>query len=217
MRFPKGPCKGQKGVYKLFKEQHALYDWKTLDDELRALAVAEHVIHEFNHDVAKDQGRGARRRVELNMPEVWRLGERKVLVEPFIEGVFEKFNSNTGWAEEGHHMMQALSHYSYHLSGGRYLLCDLQGARSETHYVLTDPAVLSTGQEFGCKDGGMFFMENFFKNHKCNGYCNRKWLRMSGPRSQVPMRSGTSFVPRRTGRSAVIDGVLSRFFSTVEA
>ena len=53
----------------------------------------------------------------------------KCLIEPFIEK-WEKFNSNTGWNKS--HLpwdkaMQALSHYSYHITNGQFLMCDLQG------------------------------------------------------------------------------------------
>ena len=54
----------------------------------------------------------------------------KSLVEPMIEN-FEKFNSNTGWADmtggASSEAMQALSHFSYHNSSGQFLLCDIQG------------------------------------------------------------------------------------------
>ena len=69
----------------------------------------------------------ARRRVYLNKPELWSADGRPVLVEPLIEGTYAKFNSNSGWVNEGYNMMQALSHFSYHVTEGRYLLCDLQG------------------------------------------------------------------------------------------
>ena len=49
-------------------------------------------------------------------------------MEPFIEN-WEKFNSNTGWNNEGTpwpRVMQALSHFSYHASAGSTVLCDLQ-------------------------------------------------------------------------------------------
>lgn len=48
----------------------------------------------------------ARRRVYLNQPEVCRLGKRLVLVEPLIDGTYAKFNSNSGWVNEGYNMMQ---------------------------------------------------------------------------------------------------------------
>ena len=43
---------------------------------------------------------------------------------------------------------------------GQHLLCDLQGGGYDTHYVLTDPAVLSMKQEFGATDGGKNMMQN---------------------------------------------------------
>ena len=77
--------------------------------------------------------------IRMNKPEVWvmtgggREGQ-KVLVEPYIEE-FTKFNSNTGWVgPDGgawNDVLQALSHYSYHVSSGQFLLCDLQGEEGE--------------------------------------------------------------------------------------
>ena len=39
-----------------------------------------------------------------------------------------------------------LSHYSYHVSNGAYLLCDLQGGVYKDGVVLTDPVVMSVTQ-----------------------------------------------------------------------
>lgn len=74
------------------------------------------------------------RHIYLNKPEVWtfsagtRVGQ-KVLIEPFIDN-FQKFNSNTGWRDPSGtpwiQVMQSISHFSYHTSGGSLLLCDLQ-------------------------------------------------------------------------------------------
>lgn len=64
--------------------------------------------------------------VKVNIPEVWtfdkygghEISGKKVLLEPFIENN-TKFNSNNGWQDDGSHWaraMQALSHFSYHVS-----------------------------------------------------------------------------------------------------
>jgi hypothetical protein len=45
-------------------------------------------------------------------------------------------------------VMQALSHFSYHQSGGQHVLCDLQGGVYRDGIVLTDPAVLSRTKEY---------------------------------------------------------------------
>ena len=56
----------------------------------------------------------------------------KYLVEPLIR-YFTKFTSNTGWiAKEediGWHVqcMEAFSHFTYHASSGKKMVCDLQG------------------------------------------------------------------------------------------
>ena len=116
--------------------------------------------------------------IYLNHPGVWEYDEssqykgQKLLVEPFIEN-FQKFNSNSGVAigAEGANwssLMQALSHYSYHTSGGRYLLCDLQGGIIKSdcilngNAVLTDPVILSRDREFGITDLGAGGISTFF-------------------------------------------------------
>lgn len=80
-----------------------------------------------------------------------------VLVEPYIEK-FQKFNSNTGWTAKNENpwtkILQALSHFSYHASGGACVLCDLQGAVYDEFLVLTDPVIMSRTAEFGATDMG---------------------------------------------------------------
>jgi len=109
-------------------------------------------------------------------------------------------------------MMQALSHFSFHFSEGQRLLCDLQGGGYDTHYILTDPAVLSVKKEFGATDGGLRMMQNFFAYHLCNEYCDSSWLRLKKPRVCAPVRSGTSFFPRGTGRSTAVDAFRNKQF-----
>ena len=60
----------------------------------------------YNDLISTMSSQSARRRVYLNQPEVCRLGERLVLVEPLIDGTYAKFNSNSGWVNEGYNMMQ---------------------------------------------------------------------------------------------------------------
>lgn len=63
----------------------------------------------------------------------------KVIQEPFIEN-YKKFNSNTGWHDSNSSwpkVMQALSHFSYHITAGQYLLCDLQGGIYKDSAILT--------------------------------------------------------------------------------
>ena len=77
-----------------------------------------------------------------------------VLCEPFIEN-YQKFNSNSGWNDYSKgwgEAMQALSHFSYHVSDGSYVLCDLLGGIDQHEVILSDPVILSRTREFGVTD-----------------------------------------------------------------
>ncbi|CAE7712157.1 ak1, partial [Symbiodinium pilosum] len=114
-------------VWKVFKTGSVFED-RFFDEDIHACKKAAELIERFNRrncrlDCAVPM-------VHLNKPEVWvqQVSKKQGLVEPFIHGRYEKFNSNTGWADASHDLMQALSHYSWHASEGEYLLCDLQGS-----------------------------------------------------------------------------------------
>ena len=131
--------------------------------------------------------------VQVNMPQVWRFGkgrtrwsERKVLQEPFIEN-YQKFNSNTGWSDDSTpwpRVMQALSHFSYHESQGKHLLCDLQGGLYRNGVVLTDPVIMSAERAYGPTDLGQEGIISFFSHHQCNEYCRRSWRK---PPNSIPV------------------------------
>eukprot|EP00884_Botryococcus_braunii_P003389 jgi/Botrbrau1/13050/Bobra.0187s0012.1 len=123
--------------------------------------------------------------IYLNHPGVWtfkpgtRYAGQKTLTEPFINN-YQKFNSNTGcviggdsWSE----VMQSLSHFSYHNSGGQMVLCDLQGGirSGRRGAVLTDPVILSRRRTYGVTDLGPEGISTFFARHQCNHYCKEHW------------------------------------------
>jgi hypothetical protein len=112
---------------------------------------------------------------------------RNCLVEPYIND-FQKFNSNTGWKTSEDDaivdMLQALSHYSYHVSSGQFVLCDLQGGLCRGGVILTDPVILSRNSRFGRSDLGADGIRTFFYNHECNQYCCDHWTR---PRNEAPI------------------------------
>ena len=69
--------------------------------------------------------------------------------------------------------MQALSHNSYHISVGKYLLCDLQGGVYKDGVVLTNPVIMSrTEGAYGPTDLGPDGIKSFFANYKMNEYCH---------------------------------------------
>ena len=142
-------------------------------------------------------------RIYLNKPEVWQSStpnsEGKIarcLIEPYINGEYIKFNSNTGFATESHRKMQALSHFSYQYSGGLQLLCDLQGGRYDDYWILTDPVICSTQRSFGPTDLGPSGIDNFFAHHECNKYC-RGWSRPSCPQKCFRPVAGTTFAGKK--------------------
>ena len=54
-----------------------------------------------------------------------------VTVEDYLQGKFQKSNSNTGWHKCNESSINALSHWSYHYSNGQHLVCPLQGVEFE--------------------------------------------------------------------------------------
>jgi hypothetical protein len=111
------------------------------DEDVRASEAALPFIAGFHQYIDTTVFRG-RVSIKMNMPAVWTqfsgfLKGQKVLREPFIDN-FRKFNSNSGAADVTATVAQALSHYSYHASDGKELLCDLQGGKIGESYVLSE-------------------------------------------------------------------------------
>eukprot|EP00884_Botryococcus_braunii_P021433 jgi/Botrbrau1/7974/Bobra.384_2s0002.1 len=168
------PC-----VVKWFKTG-AVYEYKFFDQDLEAVSKAQEILEAFNELGRIDQN------LCLNLPEVWtftpdsgRWAGKMVLVEPFISR-YRRFNSNTGvvtgsdpWSKA----MQALSHFSYHHSGGQLVLCDLQGTicSGGKGAVLTDPVILSSTRSYGVTDLGPQGISTFFARHNCSRFCMGHW------------------------------------------
>ncbi|KAI0200270.1 kinase-like domain-containing protein [Astrocystis sublimbata] len=140
--------------------------------------------------------------VLLNMSQIWvnTNTSEKSLVEPMIEN-FEKFNSNSGWADITGGMwseaMQALSHYSYDNSGGQLLLCDIQGGSYSNGYILSDPVIMSQRRTYGPTDLGRDGIRSFFLRHTCNRFCKQHWTKPARQgRASIPMTRGTTMAPR---------------------
>lgn len=191
-----GPRAGQPSVTKWFKSGSVFSeDFFTLD--IKAVDKALEFIDRFN------EAHIFNKVIRLNIPLVWRVlsgsrqGER-VLVEPFIRD-YQKFNSNTGWANNAAgwaQVMQALSHFSYHASGGFYVLCDIQGGFQSRSLVLSDPVILSRTGKFGVTDLGPEGISTFFYWHRCNNYCQPHWRRPKNPSQHFNTVSGTSMLRR---------------------
>ncbi|XP_038062549.1 alpha-protein kinase vwkA-like [Patiria miniata] len=101
-----------------------------------------------------------------------------VAIEKYLRGKFTSFLSNSGYETVPSAVPAAFSHFTFHHSHGKILVCDLKGVREDHGYVFTDPAIHSSISAFqygffGPTDLGDIGMIKFFQNHKCNDLCSR--------------------------------------------
>ncbi|KAK2802563.1 hypothetical protein FQN51_004355 [Onygenales sp. PD_10] len=196
--YTKGPRSGQACVAKWFKTGAVFSDdYFTLD--IKAVDKALEIVNRFN------QLNMINKAVKINVAAVWNFVDgntawagQKVLCEPFIQN-YQKFNSNSGWNDDSRgwgEAMQALSHFSYHLSGGNYVLCDLQGGIYQQEVVLSDPVILSRNREYGVTDLGSAGISSFFSQHDCNNYCRPNWTKPARPVQHFRPVQGTTMIQR---------------------
>ncbi|KMP10249.1 hypothetical protein CIRG_09930 [Coccidioides immitis RMSCC 2394] len=198
-KYTSGPRSGQACVIKWFKTGAVFSDdYFTLD--IKAIDKALEIVNRFNQlDIITKV-------VKINIAAVWvfeddasdKWAGQNNLCEPFIQN-YQKFNSNSGWNDGSQgwgKVMQALSHFSYHLSGGNYVLCDLQGGVYQHEVVLSDPVILSRNREYGVTDLGSDGISSFFSQHKCNNYCHPTWTQPARPVQHFRPVPGTTMIRR---------------------
>ncbi|CAM9489395.1 unnamed protein product, partial [Heterosigma akashiwo] len=197
-RYTSGTRKGQLCVTKWFKTG-GVFEEHFFEHDIKASDKAVDLVREWNN-------RGfINKTIQVNVPEVWTWSPgsewagQKILTEPFIQN-FEKFNSNSGWvssnADSWSQVMQALSHFTYHVSSGQFVLCDLQGGVYRSTVVLTDPVILSRSHRYGITDLGPEGISNFFYHHECNRYCRSDWTRPKNTTSHFRPDQSTSMILR---------------------
>ncbi|KAH7308492.1 elongation factor 2 kinase [Stachybotrys elegans] len=203
-KYTSGPREGQACVVKWFKTGAVFSnDYFTLD--IKAVDTALEIVDRFNALGIVNKP------VKVNVAQVWTFDDdvddewagQKHLCEPFIQN-YQRFNSNTGWTDYSvawGEVMQALSHFSYHTSGGNYLLCDLQGGIYHDEVALSDPVVLSPTREYGVTDLGPEGISSFFSQHVCNNFCRPHWIQPANPVQYFVPRPGTAMVPSSTASS----------------
>ncbi|KAK4122022.1 kinase-like protein [Parathielavia appendiculata] len=168
-KYTSGSRAGQACVVKWFKTG-AVFDGDYFTLDIKAVDKALEIVNRFNQLAIVDKA------VMINVPSVWTFDEdcsddwagKKVLCEPFIQN-YQKFNSNSGWNDDSRawaRVMQALSHFSYHVSGGNFVLCDLQGGIYQHEIVLSDPVILSRTRQYGVTDLGPEGISSFFSQHR---------------------------------------------------
>jgi len=140
--------------------------------------------------------------------QIWRVlpeEVEKVLVEPYINGKWINFNSNTGYENHRYEFAGGLSHFSYHFTHGEKLLCDLQGTTytyrcglcppAVEAYLFTDPVIHSQKKGgFGPLDLGQNGIDNFFGYHKCGRFCKPGWRKPPNSRKIFTAERGSAMV-----------------------
>lgn len=105
--------------------------------------------------------------------------------EPFLDGEYVKYNSNTFWDHNetpdspAKQAAQAFSHFTFERSWGHMLIIDLQGVG----YTLTDPAIHTRDPDRFKLSGTNFNEEGFkffFALHECNDVCRALQLQSTG-------------------------------------
>ncbi|KAH7145564.1 kinase-like domain-containing protein [Dactylonectria estremocensis] len=195
--YDSGTRKGQACVVKWFKTGAVFEaDYFTLD--IKAVDKALEIVNRFNELNIIDKN------IKVNVPGIWTFTEdgddewagQRHLCEPFIQN-YQKFNSNSGWNDDSRawgEVMQALSHFSYHVSGGQFVLCDLQGGIYQREIVLSDPVILSRNRDYGVTDLGSEGISSFFSQHCCNDYCRPHWTQPSNPYQYFQPVMGTTMI-----------------------
>lgn len=201
-KYTEGERAGEDCVSKIFKSG-SVFEESYFAVEMKVVARALQVINNFNAD------RIINKSIWLNEPTVWTYVEskEKSLIEPMIHN-FEKFNSNSGWSPDQQtawvEAMQALSHYSYHSSQRQVLLCDLQGGIYKDGFIITDPVIMSLGNEYGPTDLGSQGISTFFARHKCNQFCHAHWMKPADKKVYFDANKGTSMIlPTRHSRATL--------------
>ena len=198
-KYTRGANKGKPCVFKWFQDVNTqnIYQERFFAEDIKAVDKSVEIVDMFNKENIIQLP------VKMCIPAVFKWAmdgyedHKKgtlCLVEPFIEN-FQKFNSNSGWVATGVpwvNVMQALSHYSYHVRGGQYLLCDLQGAIENDAIVLTDPVIHSMSEEYGLTDLGRMGIETFFHRHSCTRFCNNSWTQPNRTGNFVELQEGTT-------------------------
>jgi Alpha-kinase family len=204
-----GQRNGQKAACKRFHYEYRYMEDEFFQSDFKVIDKAIELAAEWNSFCRSFEkirfNRGNVLELEGNRGE-----KKKFLVEPLVQP-FYKYTSNNGYirnrSETGLSllMLEAFCHYTYHVTGGALIVCDLQGQYKRNHFVffksrynLTDPAICSRIREYGPTDLGEKGIESFFAHHVCNQFCRRygkgRWDRPQKPKEWIRPNRGTSML-----------------------
>jgi hypothetical protein len=199
----KGPERGLSCVVKIYKNKNLAYRYN-INKELECYQLAQKYSNSFCQKSKYTYKINFITPVVLRVSGVsfaalfqknFKSGDN-IIVEPYLYGYYQKFNSNTGWVGNSAEICQAFSHYTYSESQQQLLICDLQGIQKNGEFILTDPAVHSRLKgEYGITDLGMEGIKAFFSQHVCGDIC--KWYKLKNPnlgRSSLRRMKETSYI-----------------------
>eukprot|EP00026_Physarum_polycephalum_P007521 Phypoly_transcript_07583.p1 GENE.Phypoly_transcript_07583~~Phypoly_transcript_07583.p1 ORF type:complete len:332 (+),score=70.54 Phypoly_transcript_07583:588-1583(+) len=108
-----------------------------------------------------------------------RTAKYNFFVESHLSGVWKRFTNNTGGVSELEKAPTAIafSHFSYQVSKEYMVVVDIQGIRTPSGYLLTDPAVHCKASKYGDSNFGAEGFDKFFETHECNAICNKLGLK----------------------------------------
>lgn len=117
-------------------------------------------------------------------------------VERRMHHEWHKWNNNSGGVSLNEYstILQAFSHWTYHITSGRLMVVDLQGVKVDRAYLLTDPALhcndilrfRETRTNLGVKG-----MKQFFRTHTCSDICLKLNLPTTNMRSNSSVSSSS--------------------------
>ncbi len=160
----------------------ATYNLETMKNDIEAMFICSHVVSEFNERLISFVD--SKYLVEFVHSFLYEILDdaapyKYYYGENFINGRYEKYNNNAGWANatgpdaNQSLIAQALSHYSWQLTQGYLMIVDLQGVGN----ILTDPQIHCLDSErFGKGNLGYQGMLMFFNTHQCNEHCQKLGL-----------------------------------------
>ena len=116
------------------------------------------------------------------------LDELPVTVEEFVPGEFQKYVNNDGTCyapvtedhQEVYAKAECLVHFSYAFSEKKMLLVDLQGSMFKLYdpEIATSQFTSDTDESYFCAGNlSHVSIDNFFKEHECNKYCELMGLK----------------------------------------
>ena len=124
----------------------------------------------------------------IELPK-WNIA-RHATLEPFVDGVFQKYTSNNGFISPEAAYAEAFCHFSWCHSGGQMMITDIQGFGST---VFTDPQIHCAKKDFFSRGNlGKDGMDQFFLGHCCNDICHI--LRLKESPIQLGSESDTASV-----------------------